>query len=372
MKLEGIRVIDLSSFLPGPYLTLAMADHGAEVIKVEAPAGDPGREIGLRVEGQTVFFTNLNRGKRSLCLDLKTQAGRDTLLALCDGADVFVESFRPGVMARLGLDPATLRQRNPRLVYCSISAFGQTGEWRNRPAHDLSVEAMSGVLSLAAGADGMPAIPPIPVADVLAGLHGLSGVLMALLKREQTGRGDHLDISMFDSTLGASLNILGPTFAEDRQPVAQHERTTGGSAFYRVYETQDGRYLTLGGQEEKFVRTLLDALDRPDLIPLVLKGPGPHQAPVAAFLAQTFASQPLAAWEQRLGALDVCFGAVRTLPEAFADPHTVRRHMVLHDERGHRHVGSPIHFADEPAQPRLQAPALNEFAPELAKTRTHA
>jgi crotonobetainyl-CoA:carnitine CoA-transferase CaiB-like acyl-CoA transferase len=367
MKLEGIRVIDLSSFLPGPYLTLAMADHGAEVIKVEAPpGGDPAREIGLTADVHTVMFTNMNRGKRSLCLDLKTDAGRQTLLALCDSADVFVESFRPGVMNRLGLDPAPLRARNPRLVYCSISAFGQTGALAKRPAHDLSVEAMSGLLSLSTGSDGMPAIPPIPVADVLAGMHGLAGVLMALLRRERTGKGDYLDISMFDSTMGSSLNILGPTFAEGRQPIAQHERTTGGSAFYRVYATKDDRYLTLGGQEEKFVRALLDALERPDLIPIVLKGPGPHQAPVAAFLAQTFAAEPLAVWEERLGKLDVCFGAVRTLPEAFADPHAAARGMVLRDERGHTHVGSPIHFADEPARPRLQAPALNEFANDLA------
>ncbi len=230
MKLEGLRVIDLSVFLPGPYLTLAMADHGAEVIKVEAPGeGDPGRHIGLSDGPSTVFFRNLNRGKKSVVLDLKDARQRDALLTLCETADVFVESFRPGAMQRLGLDYETVRARNPRIVYCSISAFGQDSALRNRPAHDLALEAESGLLSVTLGSDGRPAMPGIPAADVLAGLQGLSGVLMALLRRERTGKGDYLDISMHDVTAGAMLNILGPSFAEGRQPVAAHERTTGGA-----------------------------------------------------------------------------------------------------------------------------------------------
>lgn len=366
MKLEGLRVLDLSSFLPGPYLTLALADHGAEVIKIEAPGGDPGRGIGLQQEGHTVFFRNLNRGKRSVCLDLKTEEGRAQLLALCDTADVFVESFRPGVVQRLGFGEATLRERNPRLVYCSISAFGQRGDYASRPAHDLAVEAMSGALSLSTDADGRPAMPAIPAADVLAGLHGLSGVLMALLRREKTGRGDYLDIAMLDSMMGACLNVLGPTFAEGRQPVPAHERTSGGSAFYRVYATRDGRYLSLAGQEEKFVHALLRDLGRDDLAALVLSGPGPHQAPVVAFLQSAFAGRTLAEWEVHLATLDVCFGAVRTLPEAYADPHVRDRGMLLRDEHGLQHVGSPIHFADEPSRPILKPPFLGEHQGLLA------
>ena len=147
MKLEGIRVIDLSVFLPGPYLTLAMADHGAEVIKVEAPGeGDPGRHIGLSDGPSTVFFRNVNRGKESVVIDLKAPEGRDRLLKLCETADVFVESYRPGVMQRLGVDYAVVSKVNPRIVYCSISAFGQDGPYRDRPAHDLATMALAGAL----------------------------------------------------------------------------------------------------------------------------------------------------------------------------------------------------------------------------------
>src|SRR5579863_7260155 len=184
MKLEGVKVLDLSVFLPGPYLTLAMADHGAEVIKIEPPGeGDPGRAIGLSDGPTTVFFRNLNRGKKSIVLNLKDAADREALLTLCETADVFVESFRPGVAQRLGVDYETVSARNPRIVYCSISAFGQTGPYRDRPAHDLAVEAISGVLSLNEGRDGVPTIPGIAAADMLAGLQGLAGVLMALLRR---------------------------------------------------------------------------------------------------------------------------------------------------------------------------------------------
>jgi crotonobetainyl-CoA:carnitine CoA-transferase CaiB-like acyl-CoA transferase len=366
MKLAGIRVVDLSNFLPGPYLSLEMADHGAEVIKVEQPGeGDPGRHIGLADGPHTVFFRNLNRGKKSVVLDLKTEAGRARLLQLADSADVFIESFRPGVAQRLGMDAETLRERNPRLVYCSISAFGQDGPCAARPAHDLAVEALSGALSLNLGADGSPAIPALPVADLLAGLQGLSGVLMALLRRERTGRGDRIDIAMLDCMAAALRNVTGPTFAEGRQPDPKLERTTGGSAFYRLYETRDGRHIALAGQEPKFIHALLGALGRADLAPLVLRGPGAHQQPVMDFLADAFRQATRAEWEQRLGALDVCFGAVNTLPEAFADAQLLARGMVLRDAEGRPHVASPIRFLDEPAVIDLDAPALDQHRHEL-------
>jgi crotonobetainyl-CoA:carnitine CoA-transferase CaiB-like acyl-CoA transferase len=361
MKLEGIRVIDLSVFLPGPYLTLAMADHGAEVIKIEAPGeGDPGRHIGLSDGPTTVFFRNLNRGKKSVVLDLKKVEHRDALLALCETADVFIESFRPGTMDRLGVGYEAVRTRNPRIVYCSISAFGQDGDFRTRPAHDLALEAESGLLSMTLGRDGSPAIPGIPAADVLAGLQGLSGVLMALLRREQTGVGDYIDIGMHDVTIGAMLNILGPTLAEDRQPIPAHERTTGGAAFYRHYETADGRYLVLAGQEPKFIHNLLAALGRPDLSELCLRGPGQHQEPVVDFLAAEFRKRTLMAWNDYLATLDVCYGRVSTLPEALEHPNLLAHGMIRRDETGRRHIGPPIRFRDEPAQPQLREPSLGE------------
>ena len=253
-----------------------------------------------------------------------------------------------------------MRTRNPRIVYCSISAFGQDSEWRARPAHDLALEAESGLLGMTLGGDGKPAMPGLAAADVLAGLQGLSGVLMALLRREQTGVGDYIDISMHDVMVGGMLNILGPAFAENRQPVAGHERTTGGAAFYRSYETLDGRYLVLAGQEPKFIDNLLRAFGRPELAQLCLRGPGPHQQPVMDFLAAEFRKKPLAEWQAYLTTLDVCFGCVKTLPEAVSHPNLLARGMIRRDETNRRHVGPPIRFRREPAQPVLREPGLGE------------
>jgi len=371
VKLTGLRVIDLSVFLPGPYLTKALADHGAEVIKVEVPeTGDPGRQIGLSDGPSTVFFRNLNRGKKSVVLNLKDGDDRERLLTLCDSADVFVEAFRPGVVKRLGVDYETLRARNPGIVYCSVSAFGQDGPYRDRPAHDLAVQALGGSLSMTLGEDDQPAIPAVPIADIVAGLQALSGVLMALLRRQTTGRGDYLDLSMHESLVAALPNILGPTLAENRQPVAKHERTTGGSAFYRIYPTRDGRQIVLGGQETKFVRTLLGALDRPELAALCERGPGAHQQPVIEFLRETFLRRTRAEWDAWLADLDICYGIVKTLPEALSDPQLTARGMIVKDNLGRRHLGSPIRFREEPARIDLHEPRLGAHNAELFGTGT--
>ncbi len=358
MKLEGVRVIDLTALLPGPFLTQALADHGAEVIKIETAEGDPTRRIGLADGPSTVYFRCLNRGKRSVALNLKSMSDREALLALCDRADVFVEGFRPGVAERLGVGYETLRARNPGIVYCSLSAFGQDGPYRDRPAHDLAVEALGGALGMTLGADGLPAMPGLPAADIIAALQGLAGVLMALLRRASTGRGDHVDISLHESLVTALPNILGPALAEHRQPAVRLERTTGGAAFYQIYPTRDGRHLVLGGQEMKFVRALLEALGRPDLISLCERGPGEHQRPVIEFLSATFLTRTRDEWDEWLRGLDVCYGPVNTLPEALADPQLAARGTVHCDELGRRHLGSPIRFLREPAKPDFREPRL--------------
>ena len=241
--------------------------------------------------------------------------------------------------------------------------------WRSRPAHDLALQAESGLLSMTLGGDGKPAIPGVPVADVLAGLQGLAGVLMALFRRNQTGAGDYLDISMHDATVGAMLNILGPTLAEHRQPIPTHERSTGGAAFYRLYETKDGRYVVLAGQERKFIDNLLGALGRSDLTELCLRGPGPHQQPVIEFLSQEFRTRPLAEWDRYLATLDVCYGCVNTLPEALDHANLRSRGMLLKDDLGRVHIGPPIRFRHEAASPRLQEPSLGEHTQALVGTR---
>jgi crotonobetainyl-CoA:carnitine CoA-transferase CaiB-like acyl-CoA transferase len=360
VKLQGIRVVDLSVFLPGPYLTMALADHGATVIKVEPPAGDPGREIGASDGPSTVFFRNLNRGKRSVVLDLKSRQGREDLLRLTDAADVFVETFRPGVMQRLGIDYDTVSARNPRIVYCSISAFGQDGPYRDRPAHDLATEALAGVISITLGADDKPAIPGVPIADLVSSLHALSGVLMALMRRERTGCGDYIDVSMHEAMLAGCANVLGPVFAENRQPVPKHERSMGGSAFHQIYETADGRHLVLGGQEIKFVRNLLAELGRLEFVALCERGPGPHQAPLIAFLREVFRGKTLADWVSWFAGRDICFAPVNTLPEALDDAQVRARGAVHTDERGRRHIAPVVRFRHEPARPDWHEPALGE------------
>lgn len=368
MKLDGIRVVDLSQFLPGPQLTLMMADHSAEVIKIEPPGeGEPGRHIGLHEGGHTVFFRNTQRGKKSFCVNLKTDAGREAVLRLAETADVFVEAFRPGVVDRLGVGYAAVSARNPRIVYCSISAFGQDGPYRDRPAHDLSTEALSGIVSLNQGNDGEPVMPHVPVADITASLHALSGVLMALLRREKTGRGDYIDVAMLDSAIAWTPNITGSTFALKTPPTPRDERSLGGSAFYNIYRTLDGRHIVLGAQELKFVRTLLGELGRLDFVALCERGPGAHQAPLIAYLRELFATRTRAEWIEWFTGKDVGFAWVNNLREAFDDPQVRSRGMRLLDDQGREHIGAPVKFREEPAAPRLRLPSLGEHNAEILR-----
>src|SRR5215469_13658884 len=247
MKLSGLKVLDLSQFLPGPHLTMTMADHGADVVMVEPKngVGEPSRALGLRTkDGVSVWFRNIARGKTSVALDLKDEGDRARFLALADQADVIVEAFRPDVAKRLGVDYETIARRNPRIVYCAISAFGQNGPYRDRPAHDLAVQALAGTADLCRGlTDDKPSAPNIVAADMGSSLTALSAILMALYARERTGRGDYIDIAMFDSLLAWTPNVTAPVFAEDRAPVPKEMRPFGGQAMNRIYETRDGEYI---------------------------------------------------------------------------------------------------------------------------------
>lgn len=367
MKLEGIRVVDLSLFLPGPAMTQVMADHGAEVIKVESHEGEPNRKIGPERDGVTLYFANTHRGKKSLTLDLKSPAGVEALLRLAETADVLVESFRPGVVDRLGVGYAAVSARAEKIVYVSISAFGQAGPYRDRPAHDLAVEAMSGVLSVNLGWDDRPGLPAIACADMAAANMALSGVLMALLRRKTTGKGDFLDIAMMDALIASMPNGYGVPMTLRRQPVAKHERTWGGNAMYRLYETRDGKLVALGGAEIKFATNLLTALGRPDLIPLCRLPPGPGQDPARDFLTETFLTKTQAEWVDWMADKDVAFAPVKTLREGLDDPQTRHRRMVVEDARGWEHIGIPIKFEDEPGQIRFDPPAHGQHSEEILR-----
>jgi len=297
-------------------------------------------------------------------LDLKTETGWADLFRLCCEADVIVESFRPGVAARFGVGYEAVKKKNPGIVYCSISAFGQDGAYPGRAAHDLALEAMTGVLSLTLGDDGRPAIPGLPVADLVSGLYGLSGVLMALLRRQVTGQGDYIDVSMHEALMASCANVVGSAFSENKQPDVKNQRTTGGSAFYRVYDTSDGRQLVLAGQEMKFIRNLLTALGKPEMID-VCEWPGAHQKPVMEFLAATFKAKPLKHWMEWLAKLDICYGPVNTLPEAIADPNLLKRGAIVVADDGRKHLAPVVRFKDEPSKPLYREPLLGEHTGEV-------
>ena len=365
MKMEDYRILDLSLFLPGPMLTQVLADHGADVIKVEPPTGEPVRRVGY-VEGEaTTWFRNTHRGKRSIVLDLKSADDHAVFIDLCRRTDVVIEAFRPGVVDRLGIGPDAVMAVNPRCVYCSISAFGQAGPESRRPAHDLSIEAMAGVVSLNLGGDGHPVNPHVPAADMAGSLTALTAVLMALLRRERTGRGDVIDISMHDALMAWLPNVVGPVFAEDRAPVIADERSFGGYALFSIYGTADGRHLTLGGVEPKFARNLLGDLGRPDLVEAATGPPGAGQAPVKAFLTETFAQKPLDHWTAWFDGRDVCFAPVLDLHEAWHRPHIKARDMLLRDDAGNHHIGTPIKYRDEPGRPDLRLPRLDGDGPAI-------
>jgi crotonobetainyl-CoA:carnitine CoA-transferase CaiB-like acyl-CoA transferase len=355
-KLSGIRVVDLSVFLPGPMMTMMMADQGAEVIKIETSAGDPAREQAPFEAGQSVWFRNLNRGKKSIVLDLKSDGGKARLWELIDGADVFVEGFRPGVMARLGFDYATVSARNPAIIYCSISAFGQTGALAHHPAHDMATQALAGFLSVNDGVDVTPVVPGTPSADMAAGLTALSAVLMALIGRDMSGKGDYFDCAMFDSLLPWCAHIAGSAISGGPSPVSCRQRSLGGAALYQVYQTSDGKYIVLGGREIKFAENLLTALGRPDLIEHARREAG-EQSELIAYLRGVFAAKTRDEWVAWFADKDVAFAPVLDFREALDAPHISERGLwVEHD--GAHHIAPAIRFASEDWEPS-NAPELN-------------
>jgi len=356
-KLSGIKVVDLSVFLPGPMLTVMMADQGAEIVKVEAAAGDPVRDMLPDEAGQSVWFRNLNRGKKSVAIDLKSDAGKAQLWDLIADADVFVEGFRPGVMKRLGFDYDTVAAKFPAIVYCSISAFGQEGELAHHPAHDMAVQALGGFLSVNDGADAMPVVPGMPSADMAAALTGLSAVLMALIGRTESGEGDYIDCAMFDSMLPWMSHIAGEAIAGGPSPVSQKQRSLGGAALYNVYATSDGKHIVLGGREMKFASNLLTALNREDLIPHAER-PAGEQGDLIAFLRETFATKSRDDWVEWFSDKDIAFAPVLDFREALDQSHVAQRGLWIEHEGAH-HIAPAIRFRRENWSPE-PAPELDQ------------
>jgi crotonobetainyl-CoA:carnitine CoA-transferase CaiB-like acyl-CoA transferase len=329
--LDGVVVLDFSRLLPGPYATLLLADLGARVIQVEAPdSGDLLRfmppidpELGVSVK-----YRLLGRGKQRIAINLKTEDGRAVARRLAQRADVLVEGFRPGVMARLGLAYEDLVRDNPRLIYCSISGYGQTGPYRDKAGHDLNYIALAGVLSLSGGTDHPPDPPGVQIADLGGGaLMAVTAILAALLQRQGTGRGQYLDVAMVDGVLSWLSIHAADALALGRAPVPG-ERTLGGDfACYRVYETADGRYLSVGAVEPHFWRNLCEAVGLPQWKDAQY-APDPVRTQVIGEFEAVFRSRPLAWWCEALAEVDTCVAPVLDVHEALNSPHARARGMI--------------------------------------------
>jgi alpha-methylacyl-CoA racemase len=314
--LDGIRVLDLTRLLPGAMATLYLADHGADVIKVEQPGtGDYARHLFAAPGVESPTFTATNRGKRSVVLDLKDARGRDVFLELCRSADVLVESFRPGVMERLGLGYDALRGINAGLIYVSVTGYGHEGPLRDAAGHDLNYLAMCGALDLNGERGGPPVVPNFQIADLAGGaMQTAMAVAFALIARERTGAGQFVEVSM---TRGAA-EMLAVAFANVEQGVARGEGILSGAyACYTVYRCRDGRYIAAGALEPKFFAALCDGLERSDLVKDQY-APEPRQSELKSELAAIFAIRDAAEWVEHLARRDCCVTLVRTVAEAAA------------------------------------------------------
>lgn len=347
--LAGFRVLDLSQYIPGPYAALMLADLGAEVVKVEPPGGDPMRQLGPRdADGISPFWKLMNGGKTVIEIDLKTAAGRAALEALLARADALVESYRPGVMDRLGFARARLDAINPRLVHAALSGYGQTGPWRLRTGHDLNYMALAGGLAQSGPAD-RPLMAAPPTADFSSGLQTALTVCAALLGRAKTGKGAYLDLSLAETVLAWQSPTLTAALHPGFEPARAANLLNGGAACYQVYRAADGRFVTLGAIEEKFWRNFCEAVVRPDLIARQWE-PMPQQRLIAD-LAAIFASQSAEQWEVSLGAVECCFAAVVEPREVADHPQIAARGMIARRD-GAIEALFPAHIDGQPPAPR--------------------
>ncbi|MGZ3458930.1 MAG: CaiB/BaiF CoA transferase family protein [Archangium sp.] len=371
LPLCGLKVLDLSRLLPGPYATLVLADLGATVDKVEDPeGGDYLRQMPPLRDDESALFYGLNRNKRSLVLDLKSPEGREALKRLVRGYDVLVESFRPGVLDKLGVGWSVLHAENPRLVYCAISGYGQTGPDRLKAGHDINYAARAGVLGYGGQADGAPALPGVQLGDIGGGsLFALVGLLAALHERERTGRGRFVDVSMTDGALAfLHVHLAARLFmGEQGQPLRRgREALNGGFAGYGLYRTRDGRYLSVGALEPKFLAGVCAVLGRPDLLADAYDT-GEAGERVRAELTRLFAEHPLAHWKERFADADVCVEPVLEGDEVLADPQLRARGLFVEAEDSQRgrqviHLLTPLRLGETPLRP---PPALGQHSRKI-------
>lgn len=354
--LKGIVVADFTTLLPGPLATLMLAEAGAEVIKVERPGGEEGRGFLPRINGVSAPFAVLNRGKQGIQADLKTEEGEAKAMALVERADILVEQFRPGVMERLGFGYEALKRRNPKLIYCSITGYGQSGPRRDEAGHDLNYIGATGLLSLSPGPGDRPTVPPALIADIGGGTFpAVINILLALIARTKTGEGSYLDIAMTDAMFTFAWHALAQGFASGRYPGSGDSTLTGGSPRYQLYPTQDGRLVACAALEDHFWERFAEAIGLGVDYANDTRNPQATRAEVARLIA----ARPASDWEPVFAKADCCATIVASLEEALGDPHFVERGLfsrqVLSRAGGHM-----------PALPVPIAPQFRD-APDIAK-----
>jgi crotonobetainyl-CoA:carnitine CoA-transferase CaiB-like acyl-CoA transferase len=378
--LEGITVLELSRVSPGAFCTMMLADMGADVLKIETPpASHAAAGSGISTtDARQAAFSYVNRNKRSLGLNLKMSKGQKILHQLVTGSDVLVEGFRPGVMQRLHADYAALSQMNPRLVYCSLSGFGQSGPYRDLPAHDVNYLAISGVLNLIGQAGRPPAIPLNLVADYGgAAMHGVVGILLALYARQQTGRGQHVDVAYLDATLSllAAVPLMQNIFAKGFVPKRGDGTYTGLYPFYTTYETRDGKLLSVGCSEPWLWENLCKALGRPELARFhrrpehVERAPNTEEAQAREQLQAIFRQRTRDAWVEFLRDKNVCIGPVNTVEEVFDNPQVQHRQMLQEHQTPAfgtvRQVGIGLKLSETPGRVRHLGPRLGQHTEDV-------
>ncbi|MBO9714575.1 CoA transferase [Sphingomonas sp.] len=369
--LDGIRVVDFSKFLPGPYCTWMLADLGADVIRIEHPRelAKQAKVFGwdrlsdaerARIRAQDIFA----RGKRSMLLDPGAEESRPAIEALLRTADVLVEDYRPGVLASMGWSYDAVAAINPRLVYCSVSLCGQTGPYRDKPGHDPVALAVSGALSRIGENPERPGSAGVPVADLLSGSNAVIGILAALHARAATGRGQQVDIAMSDSAMA----LIAPVISRNPDPTKASPRGRA-RADCGIYVCADGGFLVTTDMEPRYWERFCEAMGRSDFIPL--QNDAARRPEIVAWLEARFAEQPRDHWLALLGAADTQFAAINSVEEALADPHNRARGMAIevpHETGSLRHIGSPIHLSETPpVAPRPAQPAGADTAAILAE-----
>jgi crotonobetainyl-CoA:carnitine CoA-transferase CaiB-like acyl-CoA transferase len=359
--LSGLLVLDFTTLLPGPLATLMLAEAGAEVIKIERPDGEEMRRHPPMLDGASVPFALLNRGKRSLVLDLKSRDDQARLATLIARADILVEQFRPGVMERLGLGYAAVRRANPRIVYCSISGYGQRGPRAHEAGHDLNYIGTTGLLALNPGPAGRPTVPPALVADIAGGsFPAVMNILLALRQRDQTGEGCYLDIAMADTMFTFAWHALAAGQATGRYPGPGEARLTGNSPRYQLYPTRDGALVACAALEQKFWDAFCGAIG--------LAAAFAHDTDPAATRAEVtrlIAARTAEEWRPILASADCCATIVASLEEAMRDPHFAAR--GLFDHRVVRE-GTAITALPLPIAPVFRDGEVDKASPRLGET----